>query len=106
MKLQRTIYPSVFIIFFFMFLFIHLMFLNRVYKNSSEETIIKISKGDNLRSVALKLEENQVIYSQILFIIAGRVLGYQNQIIPGEYKFTNGLTNLGILKTITDASQS
>ena len=80
--------------------------MNKIYRNTGEDTVIKITRGDNLRSVAIKLEQNQVIYSQILFIAAGRLLGYQDQIIPGEYKFTNGLTNLGILKTITDASQS
>ena len=102
----RYIYPPVLVISFLIFLFFHLTFLNRIYRNANDDIIIKISKGDNLRSVALKLEQNQVIYSQILFIAAGRLLGYQEQIIPGEYKFSNGLTNLGILKTITDASQS
>ena len=106
MKIQRIVYPSVFFLSFILFLGIYLIFLNRSFSNSFGDTVIKITKGDNLRSVAMKLEQGQVIYNQTLFIIAGKILGYQDQIIPGEYKFTNGLTNLNILKSITDASQT
>lgn len=106
MKIQRIVYPSVFFLSFILFLGVYLIFLNRTFSNSFGDTVIKITKGDNLRSVAIKLEQGQVIYNQTLFIIAGKILGYQDQIIPGEYKFSNGLTNLNILKSITDASQT
>ncbi len=96
-------YPPALVCSFLFFLVVHLTFINRVYRNSNEEITIKINRGDNLRSVALKLQQGQVIFNEYIFIIAGRLLGYQEQIIPGEYKFSNGLTNLNVLKEITDA---
>ncbi len=99
---QRFIFPAVFIFSFAVFFTLHLGFLNRNYNPSENDAAVKISKGDNLRSVALKLEESQVIYNKYVFIALGRLFGYQNNLIPGEYKFGNGLTYLNVLNNITD----
>jgi UPF0755 protein len=77
---------------------------NRIYRPTGDEVTVKITHGDNLRSVATELEKKQIIYNKYIFIFVGRVLGYQNSIIPGEYKFSNGLTNIDVLKMITDVS--
>jgi UPF0755 protein len=80
------------------------MFFQRFYRESGQDVTVKITRGATLRSVAVELEMEQVIYNKYPFIAAGRLLGYQDEIIPGEYKFTNGLTNMDVLKMITDQS--
>jgi UPF0755 protein len=95
-------YPTVFIGVFTIFFLMHFLFLTGNYRNSPGDVMIKITRGDNLRSVAEKLEESQVIFNKYAFIGLGRIFGYQDKLIPGEYKFTNGLTYLNIYKLITD----
>ena len=80
------------------------MFFQRFYRESGQDVTVKITRGATLRSVAIELEHEQVIYNKYPFIAAGRLLGYQDEIIPGEYKFPNGLTNIDVLKMITDLS--
>ncbi|MGH2574267.1 MAG: hypothetical protein ACRDFC_01055, partial [Ignavibacteria bacterium] len=73
MKIKAA-YPALLVIFFFIFLFIELAFLNRVYRLDNEDVTVLIVRGDNLRKVAVKLESKQVIFNKIVFIIAGKVL--------------------------------
>ncbi len=93
---------SVFTLTFVFFFLLHTAFLGKNYRNSTEDAVIKITRGDNLRTVATKLEENQMIFNKYIFIALGRIFGYQNNIIPGEYKFHNGITPINILNTITN----
>lgn len=102
MNSRRIIYPSVFLFSFAVFFALQLGLLNRGYNNSSTDIAVKITKGDNLRTVAEKLEQSQVIYNKYVFIAIGRIFGKQDNLIPGEYKFGNGLTYLNVLSTITD----
>ncbi|MEO8512090.1 MAG: endolytic transglycosylase MltG [Ignavibacteria bacterium] len=99
---NRFVFPGIFIFSFAVFFTLHMGFLNRNYKPSQTDAIVKITKGDNLRSVAIKLEESQVIFNKLAFIALGRLMGYQDNLIPGEYKFGTGLTYLNVLNTITD----
>jgi UPF0755 protein len=101
---RNIIYPSVFVFTFAVFFTLHVGLMSRNYRSEGTDAVIKITRGDNLRSVALKLEESQVIFNKYLFIAIGRILGYQDNLIPGEYKFGNELTYLNVLKTITDPS--
>jgi len=98
----KIIYPVSLVIIFLIVLLVNLAFFNRVYRNSDENITIKITKGDNLRTVARELEKNGIIYNREIFVMMGRLLGYQNEIIAGEYSFKNGLTNLDVIKEITD----
>jgi len=98
----RYVYPSTFILSFTAFFLLQIIFLNKNYKSTTDDAIIKIIKGDNLRTVAVKLEESQIIFNKYIFIGLGRVFGYQVNLIPGEYKLENGLTYLNILKILTD----
>ncbi len=100
----KILFPISLALFFLLFLLIDLMFFAGFYRQSGEVVSVRITRGENLRSVATELEANQVIYNKYVFIAAGRLLGYQNEIIPGEYKFANGLTNLEVLKMITDVN--
>lgn len=87
---------------FIIFLILNLALFQRMFRADPADVMLKIKKGDNLRYIATELEEKQVIENKNIFILTGRLLGYQNEIIPGEYNFPNGLTNLDILKKITD----
>jgi UPF0755 protein len=89
---------------FFIALLVNISLFQRFYRNDSADVTVKIKRGDNLRSVAQKLEEKQVIFNVNVFVLTGRLLGYQDEIIPGEYIFSNGLTNLEVLNRITDIS--
>jgi len=101
MKL-RILYPFILVFVFLTALLFNLALFNRVYRNSNEEVTVKIARGDNLRSVSRELENKGVIFNKEIFIITGRLLGYQDEIIAGEYHFKNGLTNIDVLKEITD----
>jgi UPF0755 protein len=102
----KIFYPVTLLFFFFLGLFVNLAFFNRVFRESNEEVKVKIIKGDNLKSVSIKLEQNGVIFNRYFFIIAGKIFGHQNDIIPGEYNFNNGLSNLDILKEITNRDRA
>jgi cell division protein YceG involved in septum cleavage len=96
------VYPFVFVVSLTVFFLLQVSFFNGNYRNETDDAMIKITRGDNLRTVATKLEESQIIFSKYIFIGIGRILGYQEKLIPGEYKFQNGLTYFNILKTLTD----
>ena len=85
-------------------LILNLVLFQRVFRTDPAEITVKIKRGDNLRSVAQELENKQVIYSKSIFVLTGRILGYQDEIIPGSYSFPNGITNLDVLKKITDVN--
>lgn len=84
------------------FIIINLTFLDRHYSSNPEERKVVVVKGDNLRKVASKLESEDIIFNKYFFIIAGKIIGDEGKLIPGEYKFVNGLTNTDILKILTD----
>lgn len=102
--MKRFLTAVVFAVTFFFFLFFDLAVLHPFYRDADDTVRVRINRGDNLRSAASKLESKGVIFSKYIFILSGRILGYQDEIIPGEYKFGNGVTNLAVLKKITDAS--
>jgi len=87
---------------FLIALILNFALFQRIFRTDPADITLKIKKGDNLRNIAVELEEKQVIENKSIFILTGRFLGYQDEIIPGEYSFPNGLTNLDILKKITD----
>lgn len=100
--MRKIYYPATLIIVFFIFFCIDSAILHRYFRRSNEEAVVRINKGDNLRSVSLRFEQNGIIFSKTLFMAAGRLLGYQDRLIPGEYKFPNGLTMIEVLARITD----
>lgn len=102
----KIIYPVSLTVLFLLALMINLVFFNRNFRNSNADVTIRITRGDNLRSIAKVLEDSGVIYNRSIFELTGRVFGYQNRIIAGEYKFKNGLTNFDVLKEITDIERN
>jgi UPF0755 protein len=104
--MRKIYYPATLVIVFFIFFGIDSVFLHRYFRVSNEEVVVRINKGDNLRSVSARFEQSGVIFSKVLFMAAGRLLGYQDKLIPGEYKFLNGLTMLDVLMRITDPNIS
>jgi UPF0755 protein len=98
----RKLFPLILLSLFISALFVNLALFQRFFRTDAIEVKVRIKRGANLRGVAEELEAKQVIYNKLIFIITGRLLGYQDEIIPGEYSFSNGLSNLNILKIITD----
>lgn len=101
MKIQYS-YPALFIGVFAVFFTLHFLFLAGNYRSQTDDVIVKITRGDNLRTVAEKLEASQVIFNKYAFIGVGKIFGFQDKLIPGEYTFSNGLTYLAIFNIITD----
>ncbi len=102
--MKKFIFRAVYVSAFLLFIVIYLLAVNKMYRNSADDVSIKIVRGESLSSVAKKMEQSGVVYSKFFFSAAGRLFGYQDEIIPGEYKFGNGLSNLDVLNIITDAS--
>lgn len=100
--INRLTYPLLFLTVFTLFFVTHTFFLSKNYSSFKDPVVVKITKGDNLRSAASKLESGQVIFNKYIFIALGRLLGKQDHVIPGEYRFNNGLTYLNVLNTVTD----
>jgi len=100
----KLVYFFVLTGFFAIALLLNLALFQRIFRTDPAEITVKIKRGDNLRSVAQELENKQVIYSKSVFALTGRILGYQDEIIPGSYSFKNGVTNLEVLKKITDVN--
>jgi UPF0755 protein len=102
MKIKLT-YFFVLTGFFAIALLLNMALFQRIFRTDPAEITVIIKRGDNLRRIAEELESKQVIYNKSIFILTGRILGYQDEIIPGSYSFPSGITNLDILKKITDA---
>lgn len=102
MNYSRLIYPFVFIFSFAVFFTANTAFFNRGYNNLNSDAVVKISKGDNLRTVAEKLETAQIIYNKYIFIALAKIYGKEDNLIPGEYNISSGLTYLNVLNTVTD----
>lgn len=100
----KIIYFTVLVGIFGIAMLINLSLFERIYRQDPAEVTVKIKKGANLRNVGEELESKGIIYNKNIFIITGRLLGYQDEILPGEYTFPNGITNLDILKKITDVN--
>ena len=62
---NRILFPAVFIFSFAVFFTLHMGFLNRNYNLTTTDAVIKITKGDNLRSVAQKLEDTRSYITNI-----------------------------------------
>jgi UPF0755 protein len=99
---KRILNPVVFLLSFGLVFGANYLFFSKNFRNSDSEIFVKITRGDNLRSVAGRLEQNNVVFNKYSLIILGKIFGYQNNIIPGQYSFGNGLSNIEILKLISD----
>jgi len=99
---RRALNPTVFLVSFLLLFSLHYLFFTKNYRNTNNDVIVKITKGENLRSVAIKLEQNNIIFNKTALLILGKIFSFQKIIIPGQYIVPNGLSNLEILKMITD----
>jgi len=98
----KLIYLLIMVISFSAFLLLNLTFLDRQYRSIPDMPKVTVVKGDNLKKVASKLESAGIIVNKYLFIAAGKVLGCEDKLIPGEYSFGNGLTYPDMLYLLTD----
>ncbi len=57
--------------------------------NFKKETLVTISKGDNIKIIAQKLKQNNIIQSEFFFTNAVILLKLDNKIVAGDYSFKN-----------------
>jgi UPF0755 protein len=105
MKL-KILFIAILLFTFCIILITDLIFFHKHYRSSFDEITITVQKGEGLRKIAEKLDNAELIFNVNLFVIAGKITGYENGIIPGEYKFSTGYTNIDILKILTDVNFS
>lgn len=106
MKFKNILFIAILITTFCVILITDLIFFHKHYRNSFDEVTITVQKGEGLRKIAEKLDNAELIFNVNLFIIAGKITGYESGIIPGEYKFSTGYTNIDILKILSDVNFS
>lgn len=68
--------------------------------NNTEETIFTIKKGDNLKKIALGLEEENIILNKESFSLYGRLNGLDKEIKTGRFPLQSSLTTPEIYETI------
>ncbi|MFA5360563.1 MAG: endolytic transglycosylase MltG [Candidatus Paceibacterota bacterium] len=67
-----------------------------------QECNFSIAKGENLKTVADRLENQKYISSSVLFQMYFKIKGQERNIKAGDYQFSSPLTIKSIYETITD----
>lgn len=68
-------------------------------KNFIEQQVI-IPRGKDAKEIAKILESRKVIFSKIRFVILTKILGIEDKLKAGEYKFNNKMTTLQIIEKL------
>lgn len=64
-------------------------------------TIVNISQGENLRQVSLKLKENNVVRSRLLFEIFTILYGGEKHLVSADYLFENRISVYEVARRIS-----
>jgi UPF0755 protein len=98
-KLKRLLFSSTLItILLVSWLYLH------VHSSVSFPTIpyeISIPAGTNLKQVSQQLEDAGIILNKWTFILLARYHNQESEIKAGDYRFTEGITQTALLKTLT-----
>ncbi len=84
---------------------IYELFYSRHYRKGEEEINVFIQPGMHLDEIIRMLKSSDVIRDELLFKIAVKILGKENQIISNLYVFKNGLNNSELISLLTDKSK-
>lgn len=68
-------------------------------RNFMEQQVI-IPIGKNTKEIAKILENRKIIFSKVRFVILTKVLGVEDKLKAGEYKFNNRMTTLQIIEKL------
>ncbi len=69
-------------------------------------TIVSINKGDSLRSVSLKLKENNFIRSRLVFEAVTIIYGGERHVLTADYLFEKKLTVYEIARRIRNGERN
>ncbi|MCL2294132.1 MAG: endolytic transglycosylase MltG [Spirochaetes bacterium] len=75
-----------------------------VSKTDAAVHIIEIERGETLRSIAEKLEENNLIRSSLLFMIISRANGTEQQMRSGRYAVSKTMSSAEIHRLIVSGA--
>ena len=70
--------------------------------NCERDCVFSIAKGENLKTIADRLEKENYISSSLLFQMYFKIKGEERNIKAGDYQFIPPLTIVSIYKTITN----
>ena len=104
-KIKKTIS----IIFVFAFSIVYTLSFLLFWRDNNfnpDSQFVYINKGDSFNSITEKLFDGSIIYSKQLFNWAGVILNYDKKIKTGKYEIKSGMSNLELLKTISDFKNS
>ena len=65
-----------------------------------EDRVLIIPKGLGLNGIASLLNDNEVIKSKYPFILGAKILGLSGRLKAGEYKFSENVPPVSVLKTL------
>ena len=65
--------------------------------NSKQQKDFIISQGENLISIATRLENNKIIKNKNIFIFYTILIGKKNKIQSGKYRLDSSLNTLAII---------
>ena len=68
---------------------------------TAEETTFRVEAGNNLSTVATRLEEQGLIANQYIFQLGGRALDHQTNIKAGDFRIPPGSSMSEILRELT-----
>jgi len=71
-----------------------------VSRSDDEIFIVEIEKGETLRSISEKLKENNLIRSNFLMMVIGKVMGTEQQMKSGQYNINRTMDTREIYKMI------
>jgi len=70
--------------------------------SGKNEKDFEVEQGKTLDEIAFSLKQNDIIPSILLFKIAVKFSGKENQLISSSYTFKNGMNNIELLEILTD----
>lgn len=99
-KLKRLLYSgAIIVILLISWLYLHVHSIVRMPAIPYE---ISIPTGANLKQVSQQLEDAGILLNKWTFILLARYLNQESAIKAGDYRFTENLTQIALLKTLTN----
>ncbi|PSJ16570.1 endolytic transglycosylase MltG [Nitrosomonas supralitoralis] len=99
-KLKRLLFSgAIIVILLISWLYLHVHSVVRLPAIPYE---ISIPTGANLKQVSQQLEDAGILLNKWTFILLARYLNQESAIKAGDYRFTENLTQIALLKTLTN----
>ncbi|MEP7146905.1 MAG: endolytic transglycosylase MltG [bacterium] len=89
-----------------LFFILYQIFFSNYHWEGNEEKRFDIEKGKNLDEIINDLKDAGIIANPLLFKLAVKLSGKENQIISRTYLFKNGMSNSELLSQLTDKNNN